>query len=106
KKIEAAIRGRRFDEIGEVLDENWAFKKRLASGITNSRIDEMYARARAAGAIGGKVAGAGGGGFLLLYVKPEFQAKVRDALSEYRQMPVMLDNFGATIIFNQRRYRW
>ncbi len=106
KRIEAAIRARRFDEIGEVLDENWTLKKRLASGITTSRIDEMYSRARAAGAVGGKVAGAGGGGFLLLYVKPQHQATVREALSEYRQMPIMLDNFGATIIFNQRRYRW
>ncbi|HEY3875006.1 MAG TPA: GHMP kinase [Candidatus Kapabacteria bacterium] len=106
KKIEAAIRARKFDEIGEVLDENWELKKKLASGITTSRIDDMYTRAKAAGAMGGKVAGAGGGGFLLLYVMPQYQAKVREALSEYRQMPVMLDNFGATIIFNQRRYRW
>ena len=106
KKIEAAIRARKFDDIGEVLDENWALKKKLASGITTARIDDMYDRAKAAGALGGKVAGAGGGGFLLLYVMPEFQAKVREALAEYRQMPIMLDNFGATIIFNQRRYRW
>jgi D-glycero-alpha-D-manno-heptose-7-phosphate kinase len=106
KRIEEAIRERRFDEIGEVLDENWTLKKKLASGITTSRIDDMYERAQLAGAMGGKVAGAGGGGFLLLYVRPEHQADVRTALSEYRQMPVMLDNFGATIIFNQRRYQW
>ncbi len=106
KRIEEAIGERRFDEIGEVLDENWTLKKQLASGITTSRIDDMYRRAQAAGAMGGKVAGAGGGGFLLLYVRPEHQADVRTALSEYRQMPVMLDNFGATIIFNQRRYQW
>ncbi len=106
KRIESAIRARRFDEIGEVLDENWTLKKQLASGITTARIDDMYHRAQAAGAMGGKIAGAGGGGFLLLYVRPEHQANVREALSEYRPMPVMLDNFGATIIFNQRRYRW
>ncbi len=106
KRIEEAIRKRNFDDIGEVLDENWTLKKKLASGITTSRIDDMYERARTAGAMGGKVAGAGGGGFLLLYVRPEHQADVRTALSEYRQMPVMLDNFGATIIFNQRRYQW
>jgi D-glycero-alpha-D-manno-heptose-7-phosphate kinase len=106
RKVEDAVRNRRFDEIGEILDENWTLKKRLASGITSPQIDGMYTRARAAGAIGGKVAGAGGGGFLLLYVKPEHQAKVRAALSDYRQMPVMLDDFGATIIFNQRRYTW
>lgn len=106
KKIEVAVRAKHFDEIGEVLDENWRLKKQLASGITTKEIDEMYDRAKKAGALGGKVAGAGGGGFLLLYVKPENQAKVRDALSTYRQMPFMLDNFGATIIFNQRRYQW
>jgi D-glycero-alpha-D-manno-heptose-7-phosphate kinase len=106
KKIEASVRAKRFDEIGEVLDENWRLKKQLASGITTKEIDQMYAAAKKAGALGGKVAGAGGGGFLMLYVKPENQAKVRDALSTYRQMPFMLDNFGATIIFNQRRYQW
>jgi D-glycero-alpha-D-manno-heptose-7-phosphate kinase len=106
KRIETAIKKRNFDEIGEILDENWTLKKQLASGITTSRIDDMYKRAQAAGALGGKVAGAGGGGFLLLYVRPEHQVNVRDALSDYRQMPVMLDNFGATIIFNQRRYQW
>lgn len=106
KKIETAVRAKRFDDIGEILDENWLLKKQLASGITTPEIDQMYDLARAAGAIGGKVAGAGGGGFLLVYVKPENQAKVRDALSNYRQMQFMLDNFGATIIFNQRRYQW
>ena len=106
KRIEEAIRSRKFDDIGEVLHENWELKKRLASGITNSKIDDMYSRARTAGAVGGKVAGAGGGGFLLLYVKPEHQAKVREALADYRPMPIMLDNFGATIIFNQPRYQW
>jgi D-glycero-alpha-D-manno-heptose-7-phosphate kinase len=106
KRIEETVRAKHFDEIGEILHENWEIKKGLASGITNAKIDNMYERARAAGAIGGKVAGAGGGGFLLLYVKPENQAKVREALKDYRQMPFMLDNFGATIIFNQRRYQW
>jgi D-glycero-alpha-D-manno-heptose-7-phosphate kinase len=106
KQIEMAVRSKHFDEIGEVLHENWKLKKKLASGITNTQIDDMYERALGAGALGGKVAGAGGGGFLLLYVKPESQAKVREALREYRQMPFMLDNFGASIIFNQRRYRW
>jgi len=106
KRIEEVVRVKQFDTIGEILHENWELKKSLASGITNSKIDNMYERARAAGAIGGKVAGAGGGGFLLLYVKPENQAKVREALKDYRQMPFMLDNFGATIIFNQRRYQW
>ena len=89
-----------------MLHENWKLKKKLASGITNSQIDDMYERALSAGALGGKIAGAGGGGFLLLYVKPENQAKTRAALSAYRQMPFMLDYFGASIIFNQRRYRW
>jgi D-glycero-alpha-D-manno-heptose-7-phosphate kinase len=106
KRVEEAIRSKRFDEIGEVLHANWLLKKKLASGITTAQIDQMYDLALKAGAMGGKVAGAGGGGFLLLYVKPEHQARVREALGTYRQMPFMLDAHGATVTFNQRRYRW
>jgi D-glycero-alpha-D-manno-heptose-7-phosphate kinase len=106
RRIELAIEQKRFDDIGDVLHENWMLKKKLASGITNPQIDEMYELAMKAGAMGGKVAGAGGGGFLMLYVKPENQARVSAALGQYRQMPFMLDNFGASIIFNQRRYSW
>jgi D-glycero-alpha-D-manno-heptose-7-phosphate kinase len=106
RRIEKAFRKREFDEVGHVLHENWMLKKQLASGISTGEIDEMYAAAMRGGALGGKVAGAGGGGFLLLYVPPEHQASVRHELRAYRQMPFMLDSHGASVIFNQRRYRW
>jgi D-glycero-alpha-D-manno-heptose-7-phosphate kinase len=92
------------DEIGEVLHEGWQLKKSLASKITNPDIDEMYERARKAGAIGGKVAGAGGGGFLMLYVPREKQNAVRDELSDYRELPFMLERDGSKVLFNYRRY--
>lgn len=106
KEIEQAVHNRTFDRVGHILHENWILKKELASGITNPAIDEMYETALRGGALGGKVAGAGGGGFLLLYVPSEKQGSVRDAMKNYREMPFMLDSHGASIIFNQRRYRW
>ncbi|GBD10428.1 D-glycero-alpha-D-manno-heptose 7-phosphate kinase [bacterium HR23] len=95
-----------FDRIGWVLDENWRLKKQLAPGITNSQIDEMYERAKQAGAIGGKIAGAGGGGFMLLYCPPERQGAVLRALDGYRHMPFTLERDGSKVIFNYRRYTW
>lgn len=106
RRIEGAIETKSFDEIGNVLHENWLLKRELASGITTTEIDNMYEAAVQGGATGGKVAGAGGGGFLLLYVPPENHGSVRNALRGYRQMPFMLDSHGASIIFNQRRYQW
>ena len=106
KEIESAVRARQFDTIGRILHENWLLKRELASGITNPALDAMYESALKGGALGGKIAGAGGGGFLMLYVPPEKQASVREALKDFREMPFMFDSHGASIIFNQRRYRW
>jgi len=106
KEIETSVRKAEFDNIGRILHENWLLKRELASGITNPELDGMYDAALKGGALGGKIAGAGGGGFLLLYVPPEKQASVRQALKAFREMPFMLDSHGASIIFNQRRYRW
>lgn len=88
------------DAIGRLLGEAWVTKKALASGVTDAQIDQMYAAALAAGALGGKVAGAGGGGFLLLYVKPENQTSVRKALEGYVELPFGLSRDGSRIIFN------
>ncbi len=63
----------RLDEFGALLHEGWQAKRGLASGITNADIDAMYSAARRAGALGGKISGAGGGGFMLLYCPPEHQ---------------------------------
>lgn len=92
-----------FDALGELMHQSWELKKRLAGTISNGQINEMYEAARRAGAIGGKIAGAGGGGFLLLYVPYERQNKVRAALSGLQELPFRLESDGTKIIFNYRR---
>ena len=95
-----------FEEIGNLLNKNWKIKKGLSSNISNPEIEEMYESAMTAGALGGKIAGAGGGGFLLLYVNRELQNNVRRALAKYKEMPFQLEQDGSKVIFNYRRYSW
>jgi D-glycero-alpha-D-manno-heptose-7-phosphate kinase len=87
---------------GEMLHANWEQKKRFAQGVSNSTIDELYALARGAGAIGGKITGAGGGGFLLLYCEAEYQAKVTDVLESHdlRRMDFRFECQGARVLMN------
>jgi D-glycero-alpha-D-manno-heptose-7-phosphate kinase len=99
----AALLDGQVDALGELLHEAWEEKKKLASQISNGEIDEMYAAARRAGAIGGKIAGAGGGGFLLLYCPPEKREAVRAALSQLRELPFQIEPDGSKVIFNYRR---
>ncbi len=91
-----------FDELGEILHSSWELKKTLASKITNPQIDERYEAARKAGAIGGKISGAGGGGFLLLYCPKEKQDTVRKIL-KLRELPFRFEADGSKVIFNYRR---
>jgi D-glycero-alpha-D-manno-heptose-7-phosphate kinase len=92
-----------FDTFGRLLHESWKLKKSLAGSITNGAIDDMYELARRSGAIGGKITGAGGGGFLLLYVPYEKQLSVRNALCGLRELPFRLESDGTKVIFNYRR---
>ena len=85
---------------GEALHESWKIKRDLASGVTDGRIDLIYERARKAGAEGGKLCGAGGGGFMLLYVPHEKQDSVRAALSPLQEMPFNINAPGARVILN------
>lgn len=98
---EALIRGNT-DEIGCLLHESWKLKKQLASGITNGALDAYYQKALKAGAIGGKITGAGGGGFLLLYCPLEKRDGVRSALSDLRELPFRLEPDGTKVILNYR----
>jgi D-glycero-alpha-D-manno-heptose-7-phosphate kinase len=93
-----------FDAFGKLLHESWLLKKNLAGQITNGAINDMYEAARRAGAIGGKITGAGGGGFLLLYVPYEQQSSVRNALCDLQELPFRLESDGTKVIFNYRRY--
>jgi D-glycero-alpha-D-manno-heptose-7-phosphate kinase len=89
--------------IGEMLHESWILKKELAKQISNTHIDEIYLAARDAGAIGGKITGAGGGGFMLLCCPYDRQDNVRAALHGLQELPFSLERDGSKVIFNYRR---
>lgn len=92
-----------FDEFGRTLHQGWELKKELASSITDSQIDSIYELAREAGAVGGKISGAGGGGFLLLYCPRSRQEDVRLALRSFRELDFHFERDGCKVIFNYRR---
>jgi D-glycero-alpha-D-manno-heptose-7-phosphate kinase len=98
-----ALEGGRFDDFGRCLDEGWALKQTLASGIATPELISIYNAAKSAGALGGKVVGAGGGGFLLLYCRPEQQDAVRQALRPLPEMTFNLEPDGSKVIFSQKR---
>ena len=86
------------DEFGRLLDKTWQLKRQTGSSITTSSIDELYDKGMNAGAIGGKLLGAGGGGFLLFYVQPNNREKVLDAMKELLYVPFRFEDGGTQII--------
>jgi D-glycero-alpha-D-manno-heptose-7-phosphate kinase len=88
-------------EFGKLLHESWRIKRGLTGKITNNAIDEIYSTAHKAGAYGGKLLGAGGGGFMLLFAPPELQPKIRNKLNKFLHVPVAFENLGSQIIFYQ-----
>lgn len=86
------------DDFGRLLDDSWKLKKQTGKAISTSAIDELYDRGIAAGALGGKLLGAGGGGFLIFYVQPEKQAKVMKAMKNLMYIPFKFENEGTSII--------
>jgi D-glycero-alpha-D-manno-heptose-7-phosphate kinase len=87
------------DSVGRALHQSWLLKRSLTDQISSSKIDQLYEKALVAGAIGGKITGAGGGGFMLLYCPPEKQSRVREALQGYQEMEFRFDMGGARVIF-------
>jgi D-glycero-alpha-D-manno-heptose-7-phosphate kinase len=83
--------------LGEALAANWQLKRSLVGGISDGQIDEWYERARSAGASGGKLLGAGAGGFLLFFAPPERHASVRAALHDLREVPMRFTATGTRI---------
>ncbi len=91
--------GKDLHEFGELLHEGWQMKRGISDAISNSTVDSMYDAARSAGAVGGKLSGAGGGGFMLLFVPPERQARVLEAFKHLVHVPFQFESAGSQIIF-------
>lgn len=87
------------DEFGKLLHEAWKIKRELSSQITNSHIDDIYETGLKAGASGGKLLGAGGGGFILFFAKPENQPKIKESLKHLLYVPFRFENSGSQIIY-------
>ena len=89
------------EEFGKLLDQSWQFKKNLSDKVSSPEIDEIYAAARKAGAIGGKILGAGGGGFMLLFARPEKHEAIRAALSNLVHVAFNFDDSGSRVVLYQ-----
>ncbi|MEK7464438.1 MAG: kinase [Patescibacteria group bacterium] len=89
-------------DFGRLLHKSWELKRSLSPKISNDTIDGFYARAREAGALGGKLLGAGGGGFLLVYARPKDQERVKTALSKLLHVPFAFEDEGSHIIYQTK----
>jgi len=89
------------EQFGELLDQSWQLKRCLSDLVSNENIDQLYDTARQAGAIGGKLLGAGGGGFLLLFARPAQQEAIRFALKDLIHVPVTFEDSGTKIVLYQ-----
>lgn len=99
KVMRDSIINQDLESIGHFLHESWEHKKKLATKITTVQINEYYERARKAGAIGGKILGAGGGGFILFYCDEAWQDNVRKALFDLKEVPFLFEPQGSKIIY-------
>jgi len=90
------------NDFGRLLHQGWLLKRCLSEKVSNYNIDDIYSKARRAGALGGKLCGAGGGGFMILFVEPERQLSVKRALSQLLEVPFKFDSGGSQLIFDGR----
>jgi D-glycero-alpha-D-manno-heptose-7-phosphate kinase len=102
-ELEECLLQGNLNKFGRLVNHGWAMKKQLADGISFSDLDDLYERALDAGATGGKIAGAGGGGFLMLVCSPDRQVAVRKVLRDLPELHVSLERDGTKVIFNNRR---
>ena len=89
------------EEVGRLLHQSWLCKRNLSDKVSTPEIDHLYEEAMRAGAVGGKILGAGGGGFLLLFVRPELQSKVRELLKHLIHVPFEFENSGSRVVLYQ-----
>ena len=86
------------DDFGRMLDHTWQLKRQTGAAVSTDSIDELYAKGMVAGALGGKLLGAGGGGFLVFYVQPEYQEAVRWAMRDLMYIPFKFEDGGTRVI--------
>ncbi len=99
RQLKQELQKNRVGAFGEIIHEGWLLKKGLTGGISNAAIDVWYAKARKAGAVGGKLLGAGAGGFLMFFAPPEKHEAIAKALGELRRMDFRFEPQGSRIIF-------
>lgn len=103
REMKSALENNELTDFGNMLNEGWIRKRELASGVTNSTIDEMYRCAMQNGATGGKLLGAGGGGFLLFYCEKQKQKKVEEALG-LKSFPFRFEHDGTSVVYIGNKY--
>ena len=89
------------EDFGSILHESWQIKRELSTNVSNDLIDEAYQNAMDCGAFGGKILGAGGGGFMLIFAPPEKQPQIIERLSSFVHVPFRFENTGASIAMYQ-----
>ena len=99
RSVEILAQGHHLDEFGRLLHEAWETKRSLSNKVSNSDVDLLYTAARSAGAVGGKLLGAGGGGFLLLFAPPEKHADIKTRFDHLLHVPFEFEFSGSQIIF-------
>jgi D-glycero-alpha-D-manno-heptose-7-phosphate kinase len=104
KKAKEYLKNNKLDDFGDLLDESWKKKKELSKNISSEYIDEIYAKALNSGALGGKILGAGGGGFFLFYVKKDRINNFKRSLKNFIITDFKLENEGSKIVFNNENY--
>nr|MCR4708126.1 GHMP kinase [Clostridiales bacterium] len=98
-EMREALAKENLDRFGEILNENWVLKKSLSRRISNATVEKYYQIALESGALGGKLLGAGGGGFLLFYCPKEKQSRLRSALSQLVELPFSIEQSGTKVIY-------
>lgn len=98
------LKQKNIEELGKILDLNWNVKKKLDKNICNKEIDEIYKISKQKGAIGGKILGAGGGGYFLIMAKPKFHKKIKNSLKKYLDFHFNFEYSGTTIIYNSNKH--
>lgn len=92
------------NEFGRLLDYTWKLKRGITNRISNNDIDDLYQRGKNAGALGGKLLGAGGGGFMLFYVEKDRQSAVKEALKDILYVPFAFENIGTRVIYYKSEF--